>query len=239
VPRIAHAGGGFKGRAYTNSIDALNHNADLFELFEIDLSITSDREVVCLHDWERSFKRSFGLEPRGPVSLGEFIDLTRKHSKFEKCTLDSLVAWLHEHETARVVTDVKSGNLVALEIIAARYPRMLGRFIPQIYSPEEYPLVRSLGYDWIIWTLYKYPGGNEKVLAEVRKMDLFAVTMPEERAKSGLARKLDGTGVPTYVHTINDREDLQRVRDLGVDEIYTDRLAPESTNRMGEISQPR
>lgn len=43
---------------YTNSIDALNENAALYDLFEIDLAFTSDWELVCIHDWDQSAKET-------------------------------------------------------------------------------------------------------------------------------------------------------------------------------------
>ena len=53
-PRIAHAGGQFNGATYTNSLEALDQNYEAgFRAFEIDLSFTSDGELVCLHDWGR------------------------------------------------------------------------------------------------------------------------------------------------------------------------------------------
>src|SRR5687767_5898467 len=36
MPAIAHAGGGYAGETYTNSIEALDANAAAYELFEID-----------------------------------------------------------------------------------------------------------------------------------------------------------------------------------------------------------
>ena len=60
LPRIAHAGGQVNGATYTNSLEALEENYQAgFRAFEIDFSFTSDRQLVCLHDWEESFTRSF------------------------------------------------------------------------------------------------------------------------------------------------------------------------------------
>ena len=55
-----------EGKAYTNSFDALDQNIkNGFVYFEIDFSLTKDDQLVCLHDWKRSFKRSFGFETKG------------------------------------------------------------------------------------------------------------------------------------------------------------------------------
>ena len=71
--RIAHAGGQIENETYTNSLEALNANfKEGFRVFEIDFSWTTDTQLVCLHDWEQSFERSFGVAPRGAVSLQEF-----------------------------------------------------------------------------------------------------------------------------------------------------------------------
>lgn len=46
---------GVDGKAYTNSLEALQSNlAAGHRIFEVDLAITSDGKVVCLHDWDIS-----------------------------------------------------------------------------------------------------------------------------------------------------------------------------------------
>lgn len=51
--RIAHAGGEVDGQIYANSLESLNASyAKGYRYFEIDLSFTSDRQLVCIHDWE-------------------------------------------------------------------------------------------------------------------------------------------------------------------------------------------
>lgn len=226
LPRVAHAGGGgYKGKTYTNSIEALNFNRDKYTLFEIDFSWTSDNHLVCLHDWENSFKNSFGLEPSGKKTLVEFRDLVKKYSDVQKCDLESLTDWLLKNPGARIVTDVKESNIQALYKIAESYPRLKGRFIPQVYKPIEYYEARNLGYKDIIWTLYRYGGSSEDVLKNLKNMDLFALTMPKGRADQFLGRlAFEKTGVLSYAHTINSQEDLEDLRRVGINEIYTDFL---------------
>jgi hypothetical protein len=185
LPRVAHAGGGYKGKTYTNSIDALTFNYNDYELFEIDLSWTSDGHLVCIHDWENSFKHSFGLEPEGKKTLAEFMELVRNRSEFNKCTLSSLAEWLKDHPHAKIVTDIKEDNNRALAVIAANYPELQHRFIPQVYQPDEYFKARALGFRDIIWTLYRYGGNDSQVLSYLDQMDLFALTMPRQRAGGG------------------------------------------------------
>jgi glycerophosphoryl diester phosphodiesterase len=228
LPRIAHAGGQVDGATYTNSIEALEENYGIgFRAFEIDFSWTSDEQLVCLHDWEKSFERSFRRKPNSKVSLGEFETLVRRRSEFTKCTLASLMRWMSDHPDAILVTDVKERNLAALEHISQYYPQLISRVVPQIYQPDEYAAVKRAGYEKIIWTLYLFAGGTETVLETAQSMELWAVTIDTNRAGQGLGRELSQVGIPTYVHTINDYADFLFFKSEGVSEIYTDRLSQE------------
>ena len=226
LPRIAHAGGQINSATYTNSIDALDINyAAGFRVFEMDFSFTSDQQLVCLHDWEESFERSFGLPARSAVSLLAFEQLVRDRSEYNKCTLASLMQWFSTHPQAILVTDVKARNLEALAVISSKYPQFIDRVIPQIYHPDEYSPTRDLGYKRIIWTLYLYPGSASTVLSNAQTMDLWAITMDTNRAEQGLGLDLNEIAIPSYVHTINDYADYLYFKSAGVDEIYTDNLS--------------
>ncbi|MEX2469630.1 MAG: glycerophosphodiester phosphodiesterase family protein [Pseudohongiellaceae bacterium] len=228
LPRVAHAGGEFDGLTYTNSFEALNANlAQGFTHFEIDFSWTSDGQLVCLHDWQESFERSFGGPAVGPVSLAEFEALVTARSPVRKCTLSSLADWLTAHPETVLITDVKEDYEAALRHIQTNHPRLLDRIIPQIYQPGEFDLTRSLGFERVIWTLYQYAGSNADVMRELSDMPVWAVTMDVVRAGQRLGRRLEELGVPSYTHTINDYADFLYFRNLGIDEVYTDTLSPE------------
>jgi len=230
VKRIAHAGGGIDGDTYTNSLEAANYNYDLgFRYFELDFTVTSDNRLVCLHDWEGSFERSFDLPPRGRVTYDEFLRLADEHARYSIFTLDRLAQWMDEHPDAVIVTDIKEQNPEMLKVIAETLPNFSSRVIPQIYQPENFARVKALGFSQVIWTLYLYRGSNESVLEWVSRFEEpCAVTMPPARAKTDLPQRLSELNVPTYVHTINTEEAATYyLVEQGVTEIYTDVLAPE------------
>jgi glycerophosphoryl diester phosphodiesterase len=223
MPAIAHAGGGYAGETYTNSLEALDANAAAYELFEIDFVWTSDGHLVCLHDWGDNARRIFGRGFDPPPTLAEFEAMAAAHPAWTNCTLESLAAWFEAHPEERLVTDVKDGNVAALQQIAAAIEDFPARVIPQIYQPDEYAAVRDMGYRTIIWTLYQYEGTNQDVLRLVPGMELYAVAMPKRRAESGLPDTLED--IPTYVHTVNDGGEAERYFGFGIDGIYTDWLA--------------
>jgi hypothetical protein len=229
---VAHAGGGYKGKAYTDSIEALEHNSKFYRNFEIDFSWTSDSNLVCLHDWDESFKSSFNLQQSGKRTLSDFLRLVKTRSKVENCTLQSLADWLKKNKHAYIVTDIKEDNIRALEKIAKEYPSLQNRFIPQVYQPIEYYQAKALGFKDIIWTLYTYGGSDQSVLSHIDNMDLLALTMPRDRADKGLAKlAYDRTGVLSYVHTVNDQSEMNKYLALGVNQIYTDFL-PQPVYRL-------
>lgn len=232
VERIAHAGGGYQGKTYTNFYEALDLNLSQgFRYFEIDFVFTGDQQLVCLHDWGKSFERRFKRPAKPIPTLAEFEKLAADFEPYTPCTLKGLAAWMKENPEAYIVSDVKGkrNNMPALEKMLAVLPDARRRLIPQIYQPEEYQPARDMGFEQIIWTLYRFPGDRKSVLTQLEKMEgAIAVTMPLRRAESSLPKKLAGLQIPTYVHTINDIEQAQKlVNELLVSEIYTDFLPPQ------------
>jgi glycerophosphoryl diester phosphodiesterase len=227
--RIAHAGGGINGKTYTNSYEALDLNIKKgFTYFEIDFSFTRDNHLVCLHDWQRSFKRSFGFQAGEKPSIETFEFLSRNASEFTKCTLGGLSEWMDKNPTAIIVTDVKEDNLMALSMISKKIKNYQKRVIPQIYQPQNYNMVKKMGFNSIIWTLYRFNGSLQDVARWSSTFKgPFAITMPTSAAVTGLPGLLGRKGIPSYVHTINSDKETKILKEqYKVTEIYTDFLSP-------------
>ncbi len=226
IPRVAHAGGGIGISTYTNSLDALNANKDKFSIFEIDLNLTADNKVVCIHDWNQSATSAFGVDFKTPPTFSEFTGLVKNSKHWKNCTLETLVDWLEKNDNKLVVTDIKTNKDFEkiIETISRVHAKNIDRFIVQIYKPEQYETVKNYGFTKIIMTLYKWHATDRKVIDFAEVHDLFAVTMPYSRA-CNLASKLSQRGIPTYAHTINEEIDFSKARSCGVTEIYTDYLS--------------
>lgn len=105
----------------SNSLDALDANRDRFELFEIDLSWTSDGQLVSLHDWDASFAVRFSYRPDGPLTLPDF-ETPLGDGKLENFTLPTLSEWMRRNPEKRVVTDLKDRKFDGLQMINSVYP---------------------------------------------------------------------------------------------------------------------
>ncbi len=233
--RIAHAGGAIDGHTYTNSYEALNINyGRKFRYFELDFSLTADGRVVCIHDWKESFTELFGFSLEKPPTFTQFKHYVKSSTKYESCTLEGLANWMHTHPAAVVVTDIKSishmewSEIDVLIKIFEVLPDAESRVIPQIYSPESYDTVTNLGYQNIIWTLYRYDGSDDEIISWAKQFKgKIAIAMPQVKAKKMLPSRLKEIGVPTYVHTINYwRSALHFLHVKNISNIYTDHLPP-------------
>ncbi len=224
---IGHGGGRLGGTAITNSFDTLQANRSRFDLFELDLTWTSDGELVCLHDWNESFQSRFSKSTDAPISLMEFRTLLAQNPDLpQNCDLDRLAEWMRANPDVRVVTDAKSNPLKAHELIAARHPDIRGQFIPQAYTPDEIKVLRELGFEDVIFTIYRYAGNDQKILNDVLTWRPTALAMPVDRARNGLLNLIAlESSTPAFVHTVNDPTLAGCLKAMGAFGLYTDDIS--------------
>ncbi|WP_066500562.1 sulfatase-like hydrolase/transferase [Abyssisolibacter fermentans] len=222
---IAHAGGRLDGNTYTNCLEALNKSYDnQHRLIEVDFEWTTDGKLVCLHSWDGFVKKFFGKTSK-KYSYDEFKNFKMMNG-WHQLTIEDIAKWLREHKDARIVTDVKADNIKALKIIKEQYPDVLDNIIPQIYHIEEYIKVQELGYKDIILTLYMSNYSDEQIIDFVTRHDVYAITMPIDKAKTQLPKKLDEVNVFSYTHTVNEVSELEEFYKYGIDGFYTDDILP-------------
>ncbi len=223
-PHVAHAGGRVNGRAYTNSLDALDANyARGFRVFELDFAWTVDGELVLIHDWEWAWEilfESAGAEP----TLASFLSAPMNFG-LRRMTPTVLFEWMEAHQDAEVITDIKDNNLDGLKLISELAPRLTIRIIPQIYAPEELEAVRELGFERVVFTAYQSKLSESQIVDFALESGLYAVTIPEHRAIRGdFMALVERGGPPIYVHTINDLGRWNLLKRHGYFGAYTDDL---------------
>ena len=235
---IGHGGGRLDGVVKTNSYDALDANIDRFEVFELDFEWTADGELVCIHDWEISYTTRFGTPTETAPDHATFQRLLAETPDAPgNCDLDGLAGWMRAHPDIRIVTDVKSNPVAAHELIVARHPDLVTQFVPQAYRPDEIDRYRALGFQEVIWTLYKYRHGTdpEAVIREALDHAPDAITMPYLSAEAGLmAAVIEGTGLPVYVHTINRPRTTACLLAAGAAGVYSDDLGQAEVEALSD-----
>jgi glycerophosphoryl diester phosphodiesterase len=225
---IAHASGGIDGINYSNSLEALNLNYKKgFRYFEIDFSWTSDGQLVCLHDWDKRFKKVFSYKTKAPLTLQQFQHALNKTTGLHPCTLQTLDDWVNKHPDVKIITDIKQDNMAAIKMIRQQYPKLTERLIPQFYQPNEYQLLKQIGFIQLIWILYQYEGSLSSVLELSTDMDLFAISMKYSQAKKSASQEMIKKGNAVLVYTVNKQKKLIKlIHKYQISGIYTDFLEP-------------
>jgi glycerophosphoryl diester phosphodiesterase len=223
---IAHAGGGIDGQNYSNSLEALEHSYNNgFRYFEIDFSWTSDKQLVCLHDWEKRFKKVFGFKTKQPLTYQQFQQLVMDTKGLHPCTPESLNQWLTKHPDATIITDIKYNNIAAFKYLQSQYPGLSKHLLPQFYQVDEYQQLRQMGFKQLIWILYQYEGSLESVRNHASAMELLAVSMRAKQVRKKPMQQLRQDGQTLFVYTINSSHKLRKLHSkYGVTGFYTDFL---------------
>lgn len=221
VGRVAHAGGiGFKeGQANTRFAIQRSY-AHGFHLIELDLLQTKDGVWVCQYGWE-------GIPPSYP-----FFQKNNNATKWPFCDLSWLFEW-REGKNVYFILDTKQGNIIDLaEKISVHLKNNEGEkkfWIPQAYNLTDYEEIRRLGFEYVIYTVYKL-ADKSVVIEEARKMsvDGTAFTIPAGVNNWQLGKDLGGMGFPIFYHTVNDERHLELLKDNGcASNVYTDVLLPD------------
>ena len=88
----------------------------------------------------------------------------------------------------------------------------------------QYQPVEDMGYDEIIFTLYRTSISPFNLATFVSNNQVDAITMPALLSKVNYIEALKGIGIPVYGHTVNDEDFYTDMTNAGFYGIYTDYL---------------
>ncbi len=228
---LAHALGGIDGHTYTNSVEALEHNLALgARFFEVDLSFTADGDLVCFHT---GHEKHLGLERDiTETSTEEFLS-RRYDGRYTLMTAEELLRRMAAEPEAYIVTDTKHDFAMSLaevvRLAEAVDPALVGRIVPQFYTPEQWRDVAELEaghgpFATVIFTLYRTRLDDDGVVETARTRHVPVVTMSTKRFNPDLVARLAALGVDSLVHTVNDRAEVESYLRRGVRGLYIDFL---------------
>jgi glycerophosphoryl diester phosphodiesterase len=240
---IAHAGGGYAGRRYTNTRDAVLHNYDRgFRVFELDFVVLADGTVLAAHE---GLESHYGLT--GPFSAATWADMrdTRFDHRFTIMRSDEVVEVLREHPDMYVIVDTKRRH----DYIFRRFVSQTGgshslmdRVMPHIRDQAELDRCRNT---WplrnYMVALYRTQSAGEfddpEVVQFVRDNRAPGVMMWWRQRDSRLtlaqnhhagrrftptfARQIQAAGAVAAGHSISNDAYVPRFASLGVG-IYSD-----------------
>ena len=113
-----------------------------------------------------------------------------------------------------------------LKYISDKYGYIKNQFIPQIYSEGEYSYVKDMGYENIIYTLYaldyNQKTDTEEIVRFANENKLLGITFSSELATDDYIKELKKAGVKLSTHTVNSKSEMERLKEMGIDGIYSD-----------------
>lgn len=229
---IVHAAGGLVRSVdgntwkYSNSREGIeNCIAKQKNVIELDFIETTDGQWICAHDWSRLYLNGIKIEK--PIAFTDFLQ-TRVYDDFSPIWLGDVISYMQQNPQLYIVTDVKdeNANIDLCNTIAFYCPDLKDRFIIQIYHEEEYEPIVTAGFKNIIFTLYqtkKSERTKEKLIQMAEQHPLVGYTFPAEFVKDAdFFCGVKEAGVPLYVHTVNEPEEMQYYFVNGIQAVYTD-----------------
>jgi hypothetical protein len=256
---IAHAGGGYEGRTYTNSRDAVLHNYGRgFRVFELDFVVLRDGTVLAAHTGLENY---YGLSKPFQDATWAEIAGQRFDGRYTIMRSDEVVQLLRDHPDMYVVLDTKYSH----DHIFRRFVSQTGgshalmdRVVPHIKDQAELDLYRNTWplRNYLI-ALYRtqYTGAldDPAVVSFVRNNRAPGVMMwwqdrdpaltlaqnhfQSRRFTPTFAQQLQGAGAVAFVHSIRDDAVVPRFESLAVG-IYSDGPFAGATQRSVEPDPP-
>lgn len=231
--RVIHAGGRYlcednKSRRFTNSAEALlNSYRAGYRAIEIDITFTADGHLACIRDWLHEYSRS--ISDGVALSMAEWID-TRVRGSLTPLCAESLAEFMREHPDLYIVTNTKQNGIAIAQELARICPDVKDQFIIQIYKDSEYEQIKSIGFKNIIYTMDDLSKDDkidfEHLASFAASHPLVGYTYPLSYFETdGYNEGIASTGIPLFVHTVNDEDQRQACYAAGITAVYTDDVA--------------
>lgn len=249
---IAHAMGGIGDLTYSNSYEAFTANYEKgLRVFEADLLLSKDGQLIARHEWGESFTKMMGqeeaMDPGTHPAVWTFEEFKAAKIKgqYEPLSWEDILDLMEQHPDMYLVTDTKQiepeeideiFNIIA-DTAKKRDPALLDRIVPQIYYESMWDAIEAIyPFKSVIYTLYQTHDSDDQVIRFAKEKGLAAITMSETRANENLVSELAKIGIPSYVHTINDKEKVLKFKRMGVYGFYTDFLGEEDAGRASLLN---
>lgn len=238
-PIVAHAGGGYYGKTYTNCLEAMRLAVENgINVIEVDMVVTSDKQIILKHDWDEDEDGN---------------DIVLSHKEFMSSAIErlytpmdiySLFELMNSYDELYIIVDVKA-PLEVYELLAeaARDTdnlELMDRFIIQLYTRDSISQIKEIyPFPSLLYTLYVSGDRDFNAIAAFcLENDIHVITMPVGWAASyeDELKVFNEQNVHVYVHTVNDIQTVIDMNGRGISGFYSDWLRPEDLRKVGRLS---
>ncbi len=236
---IAHGMGMIDGVTTLNCLESFQQQyAQGVRVFEADLRMTSDLQVVLRHDWRVGWQED--VSETSIPTLAEFREKPLL-GQYTALSFQDLLRLMVEYPDICIITDTKfmDAELVTLQFQTMLKDakelglyRLFDRIVVQVYSELMFKVVDNIGaFPHYILTLYNtgFDGrleSFESIANFCHTNSIEGITMWSDWWKADFAPVAEEYDLAVYVHTVNDAEQARALVESGVCGIYTDSLVP-------------
>lgn len=247
---IAHGMGAIGGRTTLNCLEGFQEQYKRgVRVFEVDLRLTADQQVVLRHDWRAGWQA--GISELNVPTLEEFLDKPIR-GRFTPLSFRDLLELMERYPDICIVTDTKFTDA---EIVTLQFQAMLrdgeelglsylfDRMVIQVYDELMFRVVDHLHhFNYYIYTLYTagFARTEEDFQSKAdfcAQNGIMGITMWDYWWREPYAAIAAESGLKVYTHTVNDAEEARSLLEGGVSAVYTDELTPADLAREAEEAE--
>lgn len=196
------------------------------EAVELDLFLTSDKKLVCIHD--SNTKRTGGVnltinnttfETLRKLDMGSFKD--KKYAGEKIPTFEEMIAATPAGK--ELVVELKNGSVLLPYLPAVIREHLQKQKMSFIcFDLETIKAAKKLFPDYRCYWLCSNPELLLKNLKDVAVSKLDGVSLNYKIINQGVATRIKALGLELYAYTVNDINEAYRLQALGVKGITTD-----------------
>jgi len=227
---VAHRG--FSWVAPENTLAAYRKAIEIqAEMAECDVQLSRDGVVVCMHDdtLERTTNGTGGVRDKTLVELQQLDAGSWKGPEYIGERIPTLVELLRLVDgRLRLVIEIKQPG-IEREVIATIAEAGVAPESVMIFS-FDYDTVRQIAVlepllptTWLINELPDDPPSRDRLVRQSLRARVNAIGLSKDHVDAGFVRRAKSCGLPVFVWTVNEVDQMRRLIAQGVDAIITDR----------------
>ena len=238
---MVHACGKIDEYEYTNSVDALENSLKKGGRYiEVDLSLTKDKRVVCVHKWDKDTFESLGIAYcTEELSYDEFMN-SKYYNKYSTMDLKTIIDYLKKYEDLYVMLDVTKNlddedTTKIYELIVNGFKEnkeLFKRVVIEGGSIEMFEAINSI-YDFP--NKHYYLTGkviNEESIDEILEYikndgHFVGVSSHKKNVRVDIIRKVHELGIPYITYPITEPDEALKYFNFGVDIVCSSELTKE------------
>ena len=226
---VAHGLGGIGEFSYTNSKEALENSYNNgFKIFETDVKLTSDNQLVCIHGWsKKDYEESLGLEynSENPIMDYETFKNIEIQGQYTPLTFKELVEFMNEHKDMYVMIDLGRQDYEETKKVYSKIlddcsynDEILQRLIVGGYSTDMIKAVKEV-YKFDLINLYwaSKDKREEKISTKAKFVDyckgegITSLSVSTNNYSDEFGEYMKNNNMIVYVFTENNQDNANKI----------------------------